>query len=201
MLAVVKSLKNPEFDRLELDHEPEPVFRSRQALKPVRAGDVVPDFIFEKDNYRWQQFQNGIEVHNPVPLRQLLNKTLVLAFYSSAWQGHGLDMLKQLSAVQDEVRSNDANLLVVHSEKSRKLKELAWDNSWSLSFYFDAGNNIAERFGIFSENDPVWNRFSGIDQNVPLLAAYLIAPYGSILYDHIEWNCAVNFPSEHIMLS
>jgi peroxiredoxin len=201
MLAIVKSPKYPESETMELEHETDLIFRSFQRLDPVKTGGIVPDFVFEKDHYRWQHFLNGIEIHNAIPLRQLLNKTLVLAFYSSAWQTHGLDMLQQLSAVQHEVRTNDANLLIVHEEKGHKLEKLAWDNNLSLSFYFDANNNIAERFGIYSESDPVWNRFSGIDNNVPLLATYVIAPYGMILYDHVERNFTGSFPSKNIILS
>jgi len=201
MLAVIRSPKYPEFDNLELEHEQDLVFRSRQSLKPAKTGNIAPDFIFEKDNFRWQQFHNGVGTHNMVPLRQLLNKTLVLAFYSSAWQEHGLDMLKQLDAIQNEVRANGANLLVISSESGRRLEKLAWDNSLSLNFYFDTEHNFAEKFGIYSDNDPAWNRFSGIDDNVPLLSTYVIASYGRILYDHVEWDFANTFPSDNVILS
>ncbi|HJP62467.1 MAG TPA: redoxin domain-containing protein [Mucilaginibacter sp.] len=201
MLALVKSPKYPAFDNLELEHEQEFSFRPWQALKPVTTGDTAPDFIFEKDSYRWQHFHNGMEGYPTVPLRQLFNKTLVLTFYSSAWQEHGLDMLNQLSAIQQEFGTNDANLLVIHAEKGRRLEKLAWDNGLTLSFYLDAENNIAEKFGIYSENDPVWNRFSGIDNNVPLLAAYVIAPHGRILYDYIESDFSGRIPSENIVLA
>jgi len=201
MLSAIRSPKYLEFDSLELEHERDLTIRSWQALKPVKTGEIVPDFIFEKDGFRWQQFHNGVETNGAIPLRQLLNKNLVLAFYSSAWQERGLDMLTQLSAIQNEVRANDANLLIIHSERGRRVEKLAWDHNLSLSFYFDSENNIAESFGIYSENDPVWNRFSGIDNNVALLSAYVIASYGRILYDHIEWDFAKGFPSENIVLS
>ncbi|MFI5162564.1 MAG: redoxin domain-containing protein [Sphingobacteriales bacterium] len=201
MLAIVKSPRQFEFDSLELEPVEDRAFRSWYAPKPFRAGDIIPDFIFEKDNFRWQQFHNGVGTNSAVPLRQLLNKTLVLAFYSASWQAHGLDMLKQLNAIQPMIKANDANLLIISSAKNRQFEKLAWDNNLSLSFYFDAENDIAERFGIYSENDPMWNRFSGIDTNVPLLATYVIAPHGRILYDHIESNFAGSFPSEDVVLS
>ena len=58
---------------------------------------------------------------------------------------------------------------------------------------------IAEKFGVYSENEPVWNRFSGVDTNVPLLATYVISQYGKILYDHIDWDFSENFPSNEII--
>ncbi|MGZ3945550.1 MAG: redoxin domain-containing protein [Mucilaginibacter sp.] len=201
MLAVYNSLKYPQFDSLELEPEVEFTFNARHALKPIKKGDTAPDFIFEKDNTRWQQFYNGVETHGPVLLNKLLNKTLVLAFYSSSWQDHGFNLLEQLNTIHGEIKENDANLLVISAEKERKLEKIAWDNSLSMNFYIDNTNDIAERFGIYSELDPVWNRFSGIDTNVPLLATYVIAAYGRVLYDHIEWDFSGGFPSNEIIAS
>jgi len=201
MLAVYNSLRYPQFDRLELDTEIEYTFQARQALKPIKHGDIAPDFIFEKDNTRWQQFYNGVETHGPVLLNQLLNKTLVLAFYSSSWQNHGLSLLKQLNEIYPKINANDANLLVISAEKERRLEKIAWDNNLSMNFYIDNTNDIAEKFGIYSEHDPVWNRFSGIDINVPLLATYVIATYGRVLYDHVEWDFSGSFPSNNIITS
>src|SRR5437588_1193020 len=85
MLAAVNSIKYPYFDRSEITSDREFGFKA-YALKPIKAGDCVPDFILQKDNVKWQQFFNGVETHGPVLLRQLLNKPLVIAFYSNYWQ-------------------------------------------------------------------------------------------------------------------
>jgi len=199
MLVAVNTSKYPQFDMSEIVPDPELNFRSYNVLKPIKAGDSVPDFTLEKDNYRWQQFFNGVETHGPALLRRLLNKPLVIGFYSGHWQAYGLDLLKQLNIVQQDIRGYDANVLIISAEKERRLEKLAWDNSLSLSFYFDTNKDIAEKFGIYSENDPVWNRISGIDTNVPLLATYVISPYGKIVYDHIDWNFSEAFPSKEII--
>jgi peroxiredoxin len=199
MLAVVKTSRYPSFDASEIDIDQEYSFKPRHAVSPIKTGDIAPDFVFEKDSYRWQQFFNGVETHGPVLFRQLLNKTLVIAFYSNSWQAHGLDQLKHLNAIQDNIRANDANLLIISTENGRRLEKLAWDNNLSLSFYFDPNKEIAEKFGVYTEDDPVWNRFSGIDTNVPLLATYVIASYGRILYDHIDLSFSKDFPSKEII--
>jgi peroxiredoxin len=124
---------------------------------------------------------------------------LVIAFYSNYWQAHGLSLLKQLNSIQHEIKAHDANLLIISAEKERKLEKIAWDNNLSLSFYFDIDKEIAEKFGVYSENDPVWNRFSGIDINVPLLATYVISPFGKIAYDHIDWDFSSEVPSKEII--
>lgn len=183
----------------EIVPEREFSFKTYDILKPIKAGDAVPDFILQKDNIKWQQFFNGVETHGPVLLRQLLNKPLVIAFYSNYWQAHGLNLLKQLNTIQHEIKAHDANLLVISAEKERKLEKIAWDNSLSLSFYFDTDKEIAEKFGVYSENDPIWNKFSGIDTNVPLLATYVISPFGKIVYDHIDWDFSHEVPSKEII--
>ncbi len=198
MLSAVNSTKYPYFDRSEIEPDREFIFKAYQSLRPIKSGEAVPDFILEKDNFRWQQFYNGAETHGPVLLRQLLNKPLVIAFYSNYWQAHGLNLLKQLNSIQREVRAHDANILIISSEKERRLEKTAWDNNLSLSFYFDIDKEIAEKFGVYSESDPIWNKFSGIDTNVPLLATYAISPFGKIVYDHIDWDFSQPFPSQEI---
>lgn len=199
MIAAMNSYQYPQFDMSEIAPDHNYVFRTTYALKPVKTGDAIPDFILEKDNFRWQQFFNGVETHDPIMFRQMLNKPLVISFYSSHWREYGLDLLKQLNNIQQDIRRSDANLLVVGSEKERKLEKVAWDNGLSLSFYFDTQKEVAECFGVYSENDPVWTRISGIDTNVPLLATYVISPSGKIEYDHIDWNFSEIFPSKEIL--
>ena len=201
MSGAIDYNKYPHFDMSEVIHELEFGFKTYQVLRPLKKGDDVPDFIFEKDNHRWQQFANGVETHGSVYLLQLLNKPLVVAFYSPHWQNYGLDLLKQLDKLQQSVKNNRANLLIVTPEKERKLEKTAWDNNLSLSFYFDAENIVAESFGIYSDSDPVWNRFSGVDNNVPLLATYVISPQGKILFDHIDWDFSGSLAAEELLSS
>jgi peroxiredoxin len=129
----------------------------------------------------------------------MLNKPLVISFYSSHWREYGLNLLKQLNNIQQDIRGFDANLLVISAEKERRLEKLAWDNSMSLSFYFDTQKEVADRFGVYSKSDPIWTRISGVDTNVPLLATYVISPSGKIEYDHIDWNFSEIFPSKEIL--
>jgi len=195
----MNSYRYPQFDMSEIAPNHEYALRTTYALKPVKTGDAVPDFTLEKDNFRWQQFFNGVETHGPIMLRQMLNKPLVISFYSSHWREYGLNLLKQLNNIQQDIKGFDANLLVISAEKERRLEKLAWDNSMSLSFYFDAQKEVAERFGVYSESDPVWTRISGIDTNVPLLATYVISPSGKVIYDYIDRNFSEIFPSKEIL--
>jgi peroxiredoxin len=199
MLAALNISKYPYFDMSEIVPEPDFAFKPYQSIKPIKAGNMLPEFTLQKENIKWQQFFNGAEIHGPVLLRELLNKPLVISFYSNLWQSYGLDLLKQLNNLQHEIKASGGNLLIISAEKEKKLEKIAWDNSLSLSFYFDTEKEIAEKFRIYSEHDPIWNRFSGIDINVPLLATYVISPSGLITYDYIDMDFAESFPTKHII--
>jgi peroxiredoxin len=199
MLAALNITQYPSFDISEIIPEPDFSFKPFEALRPIKAGDILPDFLLQKENAKWQQFFNGAEIHGPVLLNQLLNKPLVIGFYSQHWQQYGLDLLHQFNAIQYDVKAQGGNLLVISSEKGRALEKIIWDNNLSLSFYFDKDKEIAEKFRIYSENDPIWNKFSGIDTNVPLLATYVISPAGQLEYDHIDPDFSKAFPSKDII--
>ena len=199
MLSALKINSFPYFDRSEIEPNQDLIFRSFQKSEPVRSGDVLPDFSLEKEPARWQQFFNGAETHGPVLFHQLLNKPLVIGFYSYHWQQYGIDLLKQLNSLQNDITGNKASLLIIGSEKDRKLEKLVWDNNLSLNFYYDTDKHIAEKFGIYSEHDPIWNKFSGIDTNVPLLATYVVSASGQIEYDHIDPDFSKTFPTNEII--
>jgi len=199
MLSALKINSFPYFDLSEIEPDQDLIFRSFQKSEPVRSGDILPDFSLEKEPGRWQQFFNGAETLGPVLFHQLLNKPLVIGFYSYHWQQYGIELLKQLSSLQNDISANKASLLIISSEKDKKLEKLVWDNNLSLNFYFDKDKQIAEKFRIYSEHDPIWNKFSGIDTNVPLLATYVVSATGQIEYDHIDPDFSKTFPTGEIL--
>ena len=199
MLSALKINSFPYFDLSEIEPDQDLLFRSFNKSEPIGAGDILPDFSLEKERGRWQQFFNGAETHGPVLFHQLLNKPLVIGFYSYHWQQYGIDLLKQLNSLQNEITANKASLLIIGSEKDRKLEKLVWDHNLSLSFYFDKDKQIAEKFRIYSDHDPIWNKFSGIDTNVPLLATYVVSASGQIEYHHIDPDFSKTFPTGQII--
>jgi peroxiredoxin len=199
MLSALSITRYPHFDLSEIITEPDLVFKKYKSLDPVKAGNVLPDFSLQKEASNWQQFFNGAEIHGPILFSQFLNKPLVIGFYSHSWQQHGLDLLQKLSAVQNDIKERGGSLLIIGSKKDRALEKIVWDNNLSLSFYFDKDYTIAEKFNIYSESDPIWNRFSGIDTNVPLLATYVISASGQIEYAHIDPEFSKPFPSKDII--
>jgi peroxiredoxin len=126
---------------------------------------------------------------------------LVIAFYSHHWREQGFNLLKQLNNIHNEIKASGGNLLIISDERTDELEKKAWENSLTLNFYYDEDKEIARAFRIFSENDPVWNRFSGIDVNVPLLATYIIDPSKQVIYSHIDWDFLGTFSAGDIVSS
>jgi peroxiredoxin len=188
----------PYFDITELITELTIPFKKRTALIPLTAGSLTPNFTLQKEHGKWQRFFNGKQIRNTFYLHDILTKPLVISFYSKEWNGYGLEVLKNLNNLQKEIVASGGNLLIISSEKE-STEKTAWDNNLSLSFYFDQKHSIAERFRIYSEKDPLWDRFSGIDSNVPMLATYVISPKGQIIYDHIEEDFSEPFEAKDIL--
>lgn len=191
--------KYPSFDLSEIVPDHDIPFKPYRALQPVKTGNYIPDLKFLNDYSRWQSFFNGAQTHGPIALRALLRKPLVIAFYSRHWKGHGFELLKQLNNIQQEIRANGGSLLVISDERTDELAKQAWENSFTLSFYHDEEKNLAQTFRIYSDNNPVWNRFSGIDTNAPLLATYIIDANKQVIYNHIDLDFLGTFNGEDVI--
>jgi len=200
MLATaLNTRKYPFFDLSEIVTDIDLPFRPYKALKPVRTGNYLPGFSLKSGYTNWQHFFNGAETHGAIQLRGLLNKPLVVHFYSPQWQQHGVDQLKQLNALQSEIKAAGGNLLIVTAEKATALEKLAWDNSLSLNFYFDAEHTLAQALRIYSDADPVWNKFSGIDTNVPLLATYALDAHKQVVFDQVSLDLSEDIAGRQIV--
>ncbi len=191
--------KYPAFDPSEITPDVDLSYKVYHPLEPAKAGDTVSRFVLHNDEERWQLFYNGREKHSSIPLKELLAKPLVISFYSKHWRNVGLKQLNKLNVIQQEIKANGGNLLVIGAERDDAFVKTAWDHSFSLNFYYDKDNEIAELFNVYSEHDPAWNKFSGIDANVPLLATYVINTSKMIVYNHIDLDFSGSFSPQDIV--
>jgi peroxiredoxin len=192
--------KYPFFDLLEIIPDNDLSYKPYKTLQPVRTGNLIPDINLLADYKRWKNFYNGAPTNGPLTLKHLYGKPLAIAFYSKHWQDRGIDQLKRLNVIQNEIKANGGNLLIVTDEvNDEQLAKITWEHSLSLNFYHDVNNEIAEKFRVYSENDPTWNRFSGIDVNIPLLAIYVIDTDRHIVYDHVDRDLSTQFIADDII--
>ncbi|MFD0749085.1 redoxin domain-containing protein [Mucilaginibacter calamicampi] len=179
------TLKYPSFDLLEVNIDRDLSYKSYQSLKPVKTGDTISRLAFDFSYSRWQNFLNGTTDDTFVATKQLYGQPIVISFYSRHWHGKGIEYLKQLNSLHKEVKANGGNLIVISAEDfTEDLAEMALSNNLSLTIYFDPKNEIAEQMGVYSENDPIWNWFAGIDSNAPLLSSFVVANENVIVFDH-----------------
>lgn len=191
--------KYPYFELLDIVPELEFERKNFKPLSLVKAGNFVPAFTLEGSYERWQQFYNGAETHGPVLLRSLLNKPLVISFYSRHWKSVGLEQLKQLHVIQSEIKAHGGNLLVINADKHDDLQKLTWENSLSLNFYHDVDNEIAKKFRVYSDDNPAWNNFSGVDVNVPLIATYVVDPGKQVVFNYVDNNLSGRLPVKELL--
>lgn len=159
------------------DHHPE---------KPLSEGDLAPAFTFS--SARWLEARSGIDISLN---RFYHRKPLILVFYSTQWNGHGTGLLKRLDALKK--KNGTANVLIIGSEAARQTLRALTGHQFTFSFYLDTEHILAERFGVYSEDRPTWNLYSGINSNVPLLSTYIISPSGQISFSHID-DFSTGFP-------
>jgi len=175
----------PAFDILEATIDRDLSYKNYQSLKPVKTGQFISRVVFDFAYARWKSFSNGVADDSFVATKQLHGKPLVISFYSKHWNAKGISYLKQLSALHEQVKANGGNLVIINTEAcSEDLTKLVVENNLSLNFYFDQANKIAETLGVYSENDPIWNWFAGIDLNVPLLSTFVIGVDNNVVFDH-----------------
>ncbi len=187
----------PVFDFSDLVHEPLTT-KKYKPLKPLQAGQLIPDLKLNNKNGTWLDAKIKSYQGN-VFAQQLLSKPLVISFYAEPWNRKGVYILKKLNAIQSEITAAGGNLLIITSEGPFTQTELNRKNNFNLSFYHDVNHEIAKQFKVYGDEDPIWNKFSGIDVNVPLLATYVLSPFGQIIFDHIDTSFNGSFPSEEII--
>ena len=176
-----------EFELSEIITELELPPTNYKPLKPLRLGNYIENFRLVKDNLNPWRFLSGAVPGGSILLRQVTGKPLVLSFYSSQWREHGLWHLKHLNSLQNEINALGANLVIITPDEGNKyLEELIWNNSLSMNFYFDRGNGMAKKFGVYSDTDPAWNNYPGVEMNIPLLATYVLDTDYQVIFDHID---------------
>jgi len=189
-----------DFELAEIVAELELPLRTVKPLKPLKHGDSLYDFTLQKGSINKQRFMKSATANGSVLFKQLPGKPLILFFYSAAWQERGVQYLKQLNSINCEIAKLGTNLLVVSpDEGGQLLEQTIWDNSLYLNFYADPANEIAQKFGIYSDDDPAWDKYPGIDINVPLLSVYVLNADNQIIFSHIDRDLESAVPSSEIL--
>jgi peroxiredoxin len=191
------NLKYPAFDTLELMIDLEFNAQTYTKLKPAKPGDFIDGLSTIKHRDKWHPFFDE-NIYNQTGVSfSYTKKPLVLYFYSSQWGATGINHLKQLNTLQQQIQYNYGNLLVI-TDNADDIKQALWDHSLSLQFYDDAKHELSQLLGIYSESSPAWNRYAGIDQNVPLPSVYVLDSVRQVAFAHANEDLLTGLPLNYI---
>ena len=144
---------------------------------PLLKGDTAPLFSF--NGVQFVSVQHFLDLQQP----------LVIAFIGNT--NNAAASLKALAKLQPLVLENGGNLIVLTNNASRAFKRKVEEQS-SLTVFFDVDNEVAEKFGLYDESNPLSNWLSGVDDsNTALPALYVIAPDRRIVFHQIDYQFAL----------
>ena len=169
--------------------QPAPIFNfaDLQQVKraPLKEGNLVPLFRFQKEKGLFSSAFWRLRKNN-VTLKELHQKPLVLVFYSIYWNGHGISLLKKINSLQKQINAAGGIILVICAEEIKAVNRVIGPLHLELNLYPDTDHQLSSYFGVFSDDRPTWNLYSGVNKNIPLLATYVINPSGQIALHHID---------------
>lgn len=157
----------------------------RTRIKPVVAGNTLPLFHLHKDDFV-TPFTFLSRESNYLVGSELLNQPLVLAFFSIHWNGYGDRYLQQLQDLYADIQVMGGQLLVISADSRKELEHLVKQHQLTFPLAIDNDHQIARAAGLYRESDPLWDRVSGIEENAPLPAVYVIGQSQRISYHFLD---------------
>lgn len=157
----------------------------RTKIKPIVTGSTFPLFHLHKDDFV-VPFSFLRQESNYIVGSELLNQPLVLAFYSIHWNDYGINYLEQLESLHADIQVMGGQLLVVSADDRKELEAELAKHKYTFPVAIDHNHQIARGAGIYAETDPLWDRVSGIEENAPLPAVYVIGQSQRLTYTFID---------------
>lgn len=160
-----------------------PVIRT----KPLLTGDKSPYFSLTNESNE----QHGLSpTHIPGQTTSVLElireRPLVISFYCPCWGRYAKPYLEQLVSLSKQLKAVGAELLVFSNDPRKSLLRQFPELDFRVAY--DAGFTIARQFGIYSEEDPIWDRISGISDEVFTPALYVVGPDRTIVHHFLDEN-------------
>ena len=157
---------------------------NKVAINPLRKHAIFPDTLLRKDALVTPA---GFWPHEiSLPLSMLLDRPLVVAFYSSHWNQYGDNLLQNLQDLHNDIKVMGGRLLVMSAEGEQQLRPLIEKYNLTFPILHDRNNAIASLAGLYEKSDPIWDRVSGINADVPIPATYVISSAQQITYAAVD---------------
>lgn len=119
-----------------------------------------------------------------LPLEQSDARTpLVVIFFTPSAGKEARKEVRFLEGLAADVQVMGGRLLILSAIERRHWNHLLSDPN-SLSIHYDKDNRIAEDNGLFDPANPSWKFISGLDEDAPVPALYVLRPGGRIVYSY-----------------
>ncbi|MET3125828.1 peroxiredoxin [Arcicella rosea] len=155
--------------------------------KALQASNFVPNFKLIKANGRWTTLPKNIEHLPNFALSELmLFRPLVLSFFSPSWNNYAEIHLELMQKAHKRLKNIGADILVLTDVAPDDLDTLVSKYKLTFNICHDQENAIAEKLGVFSKDYPIWHRITGISNEVPLPATFIIVGNLLIIYSFVD---------------
>lgn len=166
-------------------------------VRPLQTGDVVPFFKVAGAMYDWQGTTLTASEQAASVLELVQHRPLVISFYCPCWGTYARPYLDALVTLSTELRAVGADLIVFSNEPAQSLARQIGPIDFTV--VYDADFSVARKFGVYSEDNPIWDRISGISEEVFTPALYVVGPDRRITYHVIDENFEGPFQQNDVL--
>lgn len=159
-----------------------------ERVKPLQIGDKAPRFATaNRSGYRATPILLTDAAEHTLTLLQRLGQgPVVVGFYCPCWGGYANPFLNALIQLAENVQRAGGQLIVFSNEHPHCLPQSALQAP--ITLVYDVDKTVARQFGVYSETDPIWDRVSGISEEVYVPALYVVDEADQIRYRFLDEN-------------
>jgi len=157
--------------------------------QPITTGESVPNFYLPQQHAITKHLLSGsLSREAFITLQDLLDDQQPLVFAFLGAPGQAAVNIQQLEKLHTAIADQGAKLVVLTSIKPKYLrKQLKQSNT--LNLFYDADNTVAELFGLYDAQNPLWQWASGIEEEEEFLPAlYVVAPDSTIAFGYVDYS-------------
>ncbi len=156
--------------------------------QPLAKGGCIPAFSLPSEAGIINALAPLLKRETLITLQDFLDyqQPLVIAFLGAPGQA-AADILK-LEKLGTGIQQCGGRLLVLTAIAPRHLRrQLRQSDTFTL--FYDKDNTIAELFGLYDPQNPLWQWVSGIEEEEQVLPAlYVAAPDRNITFSYVDYH-------------
>jgi peroxiredoxin len=162
--------------------------RPIERVQPLLTNDKAPLFAIANASGYWTSPVTPADKHQHTQtLSELLRSgPVVVGFYCPCWGRYAGPFMESLTQLAGQVQQAGGQLVVFSNEHPRYLPKQALEAPMIL--VYDVEKTVAQQFGVYSELDPIWDRVSGISEEVYIPALYVVDQTGRIRHHFLDEN-------------